>query len=94
MLLCVYVSIGQRQANLARLVSLLEEHGAMEYSVIVSADASEAVLNQYLAPYVGCTIAEYFRDQGKDVLIVYDDLSNHAIAFREMSLLLTPFSWT
>ncbi len=86
--LCVYVSIGQRKANLARLVSLLEENGAMEYSVIISADSSDAVLSQYLAPYVGCTIAEYFRDQGKDVLIVYDDLSNHAIAFREMSLLL------
>ncbi len=86
--LCVYVSIGQRQANLARLVSLLEKNGAMEYSVIVSADSGDAVLSQYLAPYIGCTIAEYFRDQGKDVLIVYDDLSNHAIAFREMSLLL------
>jgi F-type H+/Na+-transporting ATPase subunit alpha len=86
--ICIYVSVGQRQANLARLVSLLEKNGAMEYSVIVSADSGDAVLNQYLAPYVGCTIAEYFRDQGKDVLIIYDDLSNHAIAFREMSLLL------
>jgi len=86
--ICIYVSIGQRKANLARLVSLLEENGALEYSVIVSADSSDAVLSQYLAPYVGCTIAEYFRDQSKDVLIIYDDLSNHAIAFREMSLLL------
>jgi F-type H+-transporting ATPase subunit alpha len=86
--ICVYVSIGQRQANLARLVSLLEKNGALKYSVIVSADSGDAVLNQYLAPYVGCTIAEYFRDQGKDVLIIYDDLSNHAVAFREMSLLL------
>ncbi len=86
--LCVYVSIGQRQANLARLVSLLEKNGALEYSVVVSADSGDAVLSQYLAPYVGCTIAEYFRDQGKDVLVVYDDLSNHAIAFREMSLLV------
>ncbi len=86
--ICVYVSIGQRQANLARLVSLLEVNGALGYSVIISADSGDAVLNQYLAPYVGCTVAEYFRDQGKDVLIVYDDLSNHAIAFREMSLLL------
>lgn len=86
--ICVYVSIGQRQANLARLVSLLENNGALDYSVIISADSGDAVLNQYLAPYVGQTIAEYFRDQGKDVLIVYDDLSNHAIAFREMSLLL------
>jgi F-type H+-transporting ATPase subunit alpha len=85
---CVYVSIGQRQANLARIISQLEEHGAMEYTVVVSADSGQAVLNQYLAPYVGSTIAEYFRDHGHDVLIVYDDLSNHAVAFREMSLLL------
>jgi len=86
--ICIYVSIGLRQANLARTVRLLEENGALQYTVIISADSSEAVLNQYLAPYVGCTLGEYFRDQGKDVLIVYDDLSNHAIAFREMSLLL------
>lgn len=86
--LCIYVSIGQRQANLARMVSLLEENGAMEYSVIVSAESGDAVLSQYLAPYVGCTIAEYFRAQGRDALIVYDDLSNHAVAYREMSLLL------
>lgn len=86
--ICIYVSIGQRQANLARIVKTLELHGSLEYTVIISADSSDAVLNQYLAPYVGCTIGEYFRDQGRDVLIVYDDLSNHAIAYREMSLLL------
>lgn len=86
--LCIYVAIGQRQANIARLVRLLEENGAMDYSIIVSAQASDAVLNHYLAPYVGATIAEFFRDQGRDVLIVYDDLSNHAVAYREMSLLL------
>lgn len=86
--LCVYVSIGQRQANIARLVNHLEEKGCMSYTVVVNAQAGEAVLNQYLAPYTGCAIAEYFRDMGRDVLIVYDDLSNHAIAFREMSLLL------
>jgi F-type H+-transporting ATPase subunit alpha len=85
---CVYVSIGQRQANLARIVRLLQEHGALEYTVIVSAEASEAALDRYLAPYVGCTIAEYFRDQASDVLIIYDDLSNHAVAYREMSLLM------
>lgn len=85
---CVYVSIGQRQANLARIVRLLQENGALEYTCIVSADASEAALDRYLAPYVACTIAEYFRDQGQDVLIIYDDLSNHAIAYREMSLLM------
>ena len=86
--LCVYVSIGQRQANLARFIKTLEEHGSLEYTVIVSADSSDTVLRQYVSPYVGCSIAEYFRDQGRDVLIIYDDLSNHAIAYREMSLLL------
>lgn len=86
--LCIYVSIGQRQANLARIIKTLEENGALEYTVIVSADSSDTVLRQYVAPYVGCTIGEYFRDQGRDVLIIYDDLSNHAIAYREMSLLL------
>jgi len=85
---CIYVSIGQRQASLAKLTHLLEEHGALEYTVIVTADSSDPSINQYLAPYVGCTIGEYFRDQGHDALIVYDDLTNHAIAYREMSLLL------
>jgi F-type H+-transporting ATPase subunit alpha len=85
---CIFVSIGQRQANLARNMRLLVENGALEYTIIVSADSSDSVLCQYLAPYVGCTIGEYYRKQGKDALIVYDDLSNHAIAYREMSLLL------
>jgi len=86
--ICVYVAIGQRQANVARFVNILHENDAMKYSVVVSASAEESVLYKYLAPYVGTTIAEYFRDQKKDVLIMYDDLSNHAIAYREMSLLL------
>jgi len=86
--ICIYVGIAQRQAHIARLVHHFELHDAMKYTVIVSAQAGEAVLNHYLAPYVGCTIAEYFRDQGHDVLIIYDDLSNHAVAFREMSLLV------
>lgn len=85
---CIYVSIGQRQANLARLVRTLQEKGALEYTVIVSADSSDTVLKQYLAPYVGCVIGEYFMDNGHDALIIYDDLSNHAISYREMSLLL------
>jgi len=86
--ICIYVSIGQRQGNLARLVRLLQEHDAMKYTIVMSADASEAVLNQYLAPYSGTAIGEYFMHQGKDVLIIYDDLSNHAVAYREMSLLM------
>ncbi len=86
--ICIYVSIGQRQAVLARNIRMLEQYGALEYTTIVTADASDAVLKHYLAPYVGCVIGEYFRDQGRDVLIIYDDLSNHAIAYREMSLLL------
>jgi len=86
--ICVYVSIGQRQGNLARLVRTLEENGALEYTIVVSADSGETVLNQYLAPYSGTSIAEYFMYQGKDVLIVYDDLTNHAVAYREMSLLM------
>ena len=85
---CIFVSIGQRQANLARTIRLLAENGALEYTVVISADSSDSVLCQYLAPYVGCTIGEYFRDKGHDALIVYDDLTNHAIAYREMSLLL------
>jgi len=86
--ICVYVSIGQRESNLARMVRMLEEYGSMDYTVIVSADASQPALDRYLAPYVGCTIAEYFKDMGKDVLVIYDTLSNHAIAYREMSLLM------
>ena len=87
-MICIYVAIGKRQANIARMVRLLQENGAMDYTVIISAESGEAVLNQYLVPYMGCTIGEYFRDQGKDALVIYDDLSNHAVAFREMSLLL------
>src|SRR3990167_314289 len=87
-MICIYVAIGQRQANIARMVRLLQENGALDYTVVISAEASEAVLNQYLVPYVGCTIGEYFRERGHDALIIYDDLSNHAIAYREMSLLL------
>lgn len=85
---CVYVSVGQRQSTLAKIINTLQQNGALEYTVVVSADAGEPVLNQYLAPYVGCTVAEYFRDQGKDALVVYDDLTNHAVAYREMSLLM------
>ena len=87
-LLCVYVSIGQKDSKLRKIAARLEEGGAMEYTVIVSAGASESAALAYIAPYAGVAIAEYFMDQGKDVLIIYDDLSKHAVAYREISLLL------
>ncbi len=85
---CVYVAIGQKQSNIAQMTGLLEERGAMDYTVIVSASASATATQQFLAPYAGQAVAEYFLDQGKDVLIVFDDLSKHAQAYREISLLL------
>lgn len=87
-MICVYVSIGQKDSKLRKLEARLSEGGAMKYSVIVSAGASEAAALSYIAPYTGISIAEYFMDQGKDVLIIYDDLSKHAVAYREISLLL------
>jgi F-type H+-transporting ATPase subunit alpha len=87
-LICVYVSIGQKDSKLRKIESRLLEGGAMEYTVIVKASASEAAALSYIAPYTGVSIAEYFMDQGKDVLIIYDDLSKHAVAYREISLLL------
>ncbi|WP_094551317.1 F0F1 ATP synthase subunit alpha [Petroclostridium xylanilyticum] len=86
--ICVYVAIGQKASSLAKLVSTLEQFGAMEYTIIVSATASELAPLQYIAPYAGCAMAEYFMYKGKDTLIVYDDLSKHAVAYRTMSLLL------
>ncbi len=85
---CIYVAIGQRQAQVARIAKLLSEYGALEYTIIISASTASPVLNQYLAPFAGCAMAEEFRDNGQDVLIVYDDLTNHAVAYREISLLL------
>ncbi len=87
-MICVYVSIGQKDSKLRKLQARLEAGGAMDYTVIVSAGASENSSMSYIAPYTGVSIAEYFMDQGKDVLIVYDDLSKHAVAYREISLLL------
>ena len=86
--ICIYVAIGQKQSTVANIVRTLEEHGAMEYTIVVNASASEAASLKFLAPYAGVTMGEYFRDNGKHALIVYDDLSKHADAYREMSLLL------
>ncbi|MCB9802073.1 MAG: F0F1 ATP synthase subunit alpha [Pseudomonadales bacterium] len=86
--LCVYVTIGQRRSSLAQFIQVLEDHDALKYTTIVAATASDAAAQQFLAPYAGQAIAEYFLEQGKDVLIVFDDLSKHAQAYREISLLL------
>ena len=86
--ICIYVAIGQKRSTVAQIVDVLERRGAMDYTIVVSATASELAPLQYIAPYAGVTIGEEFMDQGKDVLIVYDDLSKHAIAYRAMSLLL------
>lgn len=85
---CVYVAIGQKAASLERVVSTLRREGAMEYTVVVASPASDPAALQYIAPYAGCAVAEYFMDRGRDTLIVYDDLSRHAVAYRTLSLLL------
>ncbi|MBE6763901.1 MAG: F0F1 ATP synthase subunit alpha [Ruminococcaceae bacterium] len=86
--LCIYVAIGQKNTSVVQLANNLAAAGAMDYTIIVSASASETAPLQYIAPYAGCAMAEYFREQGKDVLIVYDDLSKHAVAYRALSLLI------
>ena len=85
---CIYVAIGQKASTIANVVRKLEEHGAMEYTIVVAASASDSAALQFLAPYAGCTMGEYFRDRGEDALIIYDDLTKQAIAYRQMSLLL------
>jgi F-type H+-transporting ATPase subunit alpha len=84
----IYVGVGQKNANIARTIAVLEEAGALQYTVIVSAPASDTATNQYLAPFAGCAMGEWFMDNGMDALIVYDDLSKHAVAYRQVSLLL------
>ncbi|MGL4483810.1 MAG: F0F1 ATP synthase subunit alpha [Anaerovoracaceae bacterium] len=86
--ICIYVAIGQKKSTVAQLVQVLEDRGAMDYTIVVSATASQVAPLQYLAPYTGCTMGEYFMNKGKDVLIIYDDLSKQAVAYRAMSLLL------
>ena len=85
---CVYVAIGQKASTIMNVVKKLEEYGAMEYTTVVSASASDSAALQFLAPYAGCTMGEYYRDRGEDALIVYDDLTKQAIAYRQISLLL------
>ncbi|MBR5505509.1 MAG: F0F1 ATP synthase subunit alpha, partial [Clostridia bacterium] len=86
--ICIYVAIGQKNSSVVQLATQLAREGAMEYTIIVSASASESAPLQYVAPYSGCAMAEYFREKGKDVLIIYDDLSKHAVAYRALSLLI------
>ena len=86
--ICIYVAIGQKNTSVVQIVNELERNGAMEYTIVVSASASESAPLQYIAPYAGCAMAEFFREQGKDVLIIYDDLSKHAVAYRALSLLI------
>ena len=86
--ICIYVAIGQKASSVAKIVNTLEKYDAMDYSIVLSSTASEPASLQYIAPYAGTALAEYFMHQGKDVLIVYDDLSKHAVAYRAISLLL------
>ncbi len=86
--ICIYVAIGQKRANVARVVKTLEDNGAMDHTIVVAATASDPAPMQYIAPYTGCTMGEYYRDNGKHALIVYDDLSKQAVAYRQLSLLL------
>jgi F-type H+-transporting ATPase subunit alpha len=85
---CIYVAVGQKTSSVANVVRKLEEHGAMDHTIVVAANAAESAALQYLAPYAGCAMGEYFRDRGEDALIVYDDLSKQAVAYRQVSLLL------
>src|SRR5438874_1322334 len=84
----IYVAVGQKQSNIARVINVLEEGGAMPYTIVVAASASDSATNQYLAPFAGCAMGEWFMDNGMDALIIYDDLSKHAVAYRQVSLVL------
>ena len=91
-LICIYVAIGQKQAKVTSVVATLEEHGAMDHTIVVNAASAESAAQQYLAPYSGVAMAEYFMERGQDALIIYDDLSKHAWAYRQISLLSAPSS--
>ena len=93
--ICIYVAIGQKRSTVAHVVKALEESDAMRYSIVVGASSSYPAPMQYLAPYTGCAMGEYFRDRGRHVLCIYDDLSKHAVSYREISLLLRrpPCQW-
>ncbi|HCX72886.1 MAG TPA: F0F1 ATP synthase subunit alpha, partial [Candidatus Cloacimonas sp.] len=86
--ICIYVAVGQKNSSVGKIVKTLQNNGAMDYTIVVNASASEAAALQYLAPYAGCSMGEYFRDKGQHALIIYDDLSKHAVSYREISLLL------
>jgi len=86
--ICIYVAIGQKNSTVAQIIKILEDYGAMAYTTVVAATASDPSALQYLAPYAGCAMGEYFRDRGQHALVIYDDLSKHAAAYREISLLL------
>ena len=85
---CIYVAIGQKASSVKVVIRKLEEHGAMEHTIVVAATASTSAAMQYIAPYAGCTMGEFFRDRGEDALIIYDDLTKQAWAYRQVSLLL------
>ena len=87
-MICIYVATGQKRSTVAQVVKTLEDYGAMEYTIIVSATASEPAPMQYISPYTGCAMGEYFRDRGGHALVIYDDLSKQAAAYRQLSLLL------
>ncbi len=87
-LYCIYVAVGQKQSNVARVINVLEQSGAMPYTIVVAATASDSATNQYLAPFAGAAMGEWFMDNGMDALIIYDDLSKHAVAYRQVSLVL------
>src|SRR5205814_9345361 len=84
----IYVAVGQKQSNVARVIAVLEQAGAMPYTIIVAASASDSATNQYLAPFAGAAMGEWFMDNGMDALIIFDDLSKHAVAYRQVSLVL------